>query len=121
MRSVVEVFPGVQRAMGEHATLTSLVVAVPFEDPAHGTRMIEQAHREVKPEAVAAGVMVGEFGRLLGGGGSRYPEIRTRRSMRFEFFAIRTLLLTGADSKYMTDPASRAVYERRLSTAREAR
>jgi len=111
MRAAIGVFPNVQRANGEDGQLTSLVVGVPFDDPVSGSRMIEAAHHLVKPEAVAHGTMVGEFGRELSGPGTRFEHIETRRSMYQEFFVVRALLV-GPDSKYMTGhPAAQAAYD----------
>lgn len=98
---LIGLFPLVEQAFGEQGQLVSLVVRVPFDDGILGSRLVEAAHHMVKSTALEHGLLPGEFGRGLAGGGTRFPEVETRRSQVGETLVVRKLL--PVDGKYVID------------------
>lgn len=93
---ILDMFDALEAVSGSR--LTSVVVVVPFDDEAHGSSIVETAHRAVKSAALERGLLPGEFGRTLAGPGSRYADISTRKSEVAEYLALRRLL--RQDRKY---------------------
>lgn len=93
---LLDLFEGLEAISGTR--LTSVVVVVPFADPASGSAIVEATHRRIKSAALERGLLPGEFGRALAGPGSRFTDIATRKSEVCEYLALRRLL--RADRKY---------------------
>jgi hypothetical protein len=93
---VLDLFDGLEAV--SDTRLTSVVVAVPAEDPAEGSALVEETHRAIKSAFLERGLLPGEFGRTLAGPGSRYEHLATRQSQVGEYLAFRRLL--RQDRKY---------------------
>jgi hypothetical protein len=93
---MLDLFDGLEAVSGTR--LTSIIIVVPFADPASGSAIVEATHRAIKSAALDRGLLPGEFGRTLTGPGSRYTHIATRKSEIGEYIALRRLL--RQDRKY---------------------
>lgn len=114
---LIDLFPLVEQAFGEAGQLVSLVIRVPFDDGFVGSQVVETAHHAVKSAALDRGLLPGEFGRQIRGGGTRFIDTETRRSAVGETLVLRKLL--PADRKYVMDrPEWRERYERRFDRGR---
>ena len=117
MTELIELFPMVEQAFGDDGQLVSLVVRVPFDDGLVGSKVVEVAHHAMKSEALDNGLLPGEFGRELRGGGTRFVDIETRRSAVGETLVLRKLV--PADRKYVRDRTEwRERYERQFGQGR---